>query len=244
MMNSCRGRADSSDDDAPQPARSPRSASSKVFAKLPKKSKEDLKTFAYDFSQKSDEVKAWELRGYPRVMPHLMAGLPDAEVIIMGEEQMAPEDVAYYTYWRPKIREHEVERLRRLAARRAQLHQANIERIQAQGRERAGLPELLKAQQEADELARREEARKKSIARVGMDEDEAQARNKQRAQNNPVYANEYHASQSRRDLGQSAEGTASRHGSRRGKRSLKSSKSSEAVPTSSSFYDNDIGRAH
>lgn len=172
---------------------------------------------AYDFSQKSEEVKAWELRGYPRVMPHLMAGLPDAEIIVMAPEQMVPEDIAYYAHWAPKIREHETERFRRQAARSTQQLQANIERIQMQGRERAGLHELIKTQQEADELARREEARKKSIARVGMDEDEAQARNKQRAEKNPMYANEYHASQSRRDLGQTTEGTASRTGSRRGK---------------------------
>jgi hypothetical protein len=166
-----------------------------------------------------------------------MAGLPDAEVIMMSPEQMAPEDVAYYTHWAPKIREHEAERYRRQAARTAQSLQANIERIQMQGRERAGLPELMKAQQAADELARREEARKRSIARIGMDEDQAQARNKQRAEIDAVYANEYHASQSRWDLGQSAAETTSRSGSRRGKRSLKSSKSSEAVPTSSSYRD-------
>jgi hypothetical protein len=242
-MNSCRGRADSSDDDAPQPARSPRSASSRIFAKLPKKSKEDLKPHEYDFSQKSQEVKDWELRGFPKVMPHLMDAYPDAGIKMMDPEDMSQRDVKYYNDYAPMIREHEAERYRRHVARMAQQRQAAIERIQMQGRERAGLPELVKAQQEANESARREVAHQKSIARIGTDEDDAQARNKQRAENNPVYANEYRASRSRRKLGHVAEGTSSRTGSRRGKQSLKSSKSAEAMPTSSSHRDNDIGRA-
>jgi hypothetical protein len=206
----------------------------KFIAKLPKKSKEDLKNVEYDFELKSEEVKAWELRGSPRVMPHLMAGLPDAEVIMMSPGQMASPDVLYYQHWAVKIREHEAERLRRQAVRAHQNHQAIIARIQTQARERVGVAEFERAQYleaeqariaqiNAQRLVMMQEARNKSISRVGMDEDAAQARNKQRVNAASSHGQRYYTTQSYQPGGSAG---SSRYNS--GKPSLKSKASSEA----------------